>query len=145
LTEVNEYVLDIGTIYHNLLFSFQRSLKLHLGSRSGIFIHPALDHLLRMEEQGSLKIGNSKTLEEALSAFADFLVKDKIVEACSTERIGEDKYIFKVKGCMWAKKVHARYKMRLHELPEIFVNFRGTNLLRTISSSILPILRAKDQ
>jgi len=57
--------VGIGTIYHNLLFSFQGSLKIHLGSRSGIFIHPALDHLPRMEEQEGLKIGNSKTLEEA--------------------------------------------------------------------------------
>jgi hypothetical protein len=55
-----------------------------------------------------LKIGDSKTLDDALSVFADFLVKGKIVETCSsTVRIGEDKYVFKVKGCLWAKQVYA--------------------------------------
>lgn len=106
MAEVRSQMLDVGTIYHNLLFSYQRSLKNYLGSRSGGYISPTLEHLLSTEEQGGLKIGNSETFEEALMNFTDFLVKGKIVKACNFEKIDEEKYIFKVEGCIWAGKVH---------------------------------------
>jgi hypothetical protein len=111
LAEANKYLLDVGTIYHNLLFSYQRSLKLHLGSRSGIYVHPTLDHLLRMEEQGGLKLADSKTFEEAVSAFADFLIKGGIIKTCEFEKIEEDKYVFRVEGCIWSAKVHTQVNL----------------------------------
>src|SRR3972149_2532278 len=98
-------MLDVGTIYHNLLFSYQRSLKLHLGSRSAIYVHPTLEHLLRMEEDGGLKLADSKTFEEAVSAFGDFLAKGKIVRNCYLEKIEEDKYVFRVEGCIWSENI----------------------------------------
>ena len=112
MIEVNSHVLDIGTIYHNLLFSYQRSLKTYLGSGSGIYIHPTLDHLLRMEEEGGLKLADSKTLEEALTAFSGFLVRGKIVKACNFEKIGEDQYVFKVEDCIFAPKVHSQVNLK---------------------------------
>jgi hypothetical protein len=108
LAGLNSNVLDISTVYHNLLFSYQRSLKTYLGSRAGVYVHPTIDHLLRMEEQGGLKLVNSETLEEALKAFADYLVKGGMVGACSVESIGEDRYVFRVEKCIFAPKVHSQ-------------------------------------
>ena len=112
MAEVQKYILDVGTIYHNLLFSYQRSLKLHLGSRSAIYVHPTLEHLLRMEEDGGLKLADSKTFEEAVSAFGDFLAKGKIVRNCLLEKIAEDKYVFRVEGCIWSGKVHTQVDLK---------------------------------
>jgi hypothetical protein len=105
-------MLDVGTIYHNMLFSYQRSLKLHLGSRSAIYVHPTLEHLLRMEEEGGLKLADSKTFEEAVSAFCDFLAKGKIVRSCYLEKIEENKYVFRVEGCIWSGKVHTQVNLK---------------------------------
>jgi len=106
--ELIKNLLEIGTVYHNLLFSYQRALKNHLGPNSHIYIHPAISHLLEMDEEGGLKLDKSKTFEESLCAFTDFLVRTKIVNNCTLDKIGEDKYAFRVEGCIWSGKVHNR-------------------------------------
>jgi hypothetical protein len=73
-----------------------------------MYIHPAINHLLEMDEEGGLKLDKSKTFEEAVSAFTDFLVRSKIVKQCSLENVGEDEYVFRVEGCIWSSKVHDR-------------------------------------
>ena len=77
-------------------------------SRKNIYVTPAIDHLLEMDEEGGLKLGKSKTFEEAVSAFADFLVRSKIAKKCTLEKGDIDKYVFRVEGCIWASKVHNR-------------------------------------
>jgi len=106
--ELIKNLLEIGTVYHSLLFSYQRGLKNYMGSRANIYVHPAIEHLLNMDEQGGLKLDKSKSFEDAVSIFADFLAKSKIVKSCTLEKTGEDEYVFKVEGCIWAGKVHSR-------------------------------------
>ena len=107
-TESEKNLLEIGTLYHSLLFSYQRGLRKYMGSNSNAYIHPAISHLLEMDEEGGLKLDNSKTFEEALAAFADFLVRSKVVEKWALDKIGEDNYVFRVEGCIWSGKVHTR-------------------------------------
>jgi hypothetical protein len=79
-----------------------------MGSRANIYVNPAIDHLLKMDEEGGLKLDKSKTFEEAVSAFTGFLVRSKMVKNCSLEKASEDKYAFRVEGCIWSSKVHTR-------------------------------------
>jgi hypothetical protein len=106
--ELIKNLLEVGTIYHSLLFSYQRALKFHMGSRANIYVNPAIDHLLKMDEEGGLKLDKSKTFEEAVSAFTGFLVRSKMVKNCGLEKVSEDKYAFRVEGCIWSSKVHTR-------------------------------------
>jgi hypothetical protein len=106
LTEEQKYMMEIGTIFHNLLFAYQKSLKNVLSTGSEIFVDPTINLLLQIEEEDRLKLVSSKTLDEALQNFADFLVKAKVVRACNFEKTGEDRYIFKVEDCIWANHIH---------------------------------------
>lgn len=106
--DLTKNLLEIGTLYHSLLFSYQRALKYHQGAQASIYIHPTIDHLLKMDQEGGLKLENSKTFEEAINAFTDFLSRSKIVKTCRLTKLEEDKYAFKVEGCIWAGKVHDR-------------------------------------
>lgn len=106
--EMIKNLIEVGTVYHSLLFSYQRGLRQHMGSNSNVYIHPAINHLLEMDEQGGLNLDKSKTFEEAVSAFTDFLARTKIVKKCTLDKVGEDKYAFRVEGCIWAGKVHTR-------------------------------------
>ena len=99
-------LLEIGTLYHSLLFSYQRGMRKYMGSRSKVYIHPAISELLEMDEEGGLKLDSSKTFEEALTAFTNFLVRSKIVQKCMLDKIGEDNYVFRVEGCIWSGQVH---------------------------------------
>lgn len=100
------YMMDIGTIFHNLFFAYQKSTKSTLGSGSEIFVNPTLDLLLHIEVQEHLKLVNSKNLETALTNWASFLVKAKVVGKANFTKIGQDKYVFKVEDCIWAKHIH---------------------------------------
>jgi hypothetical protein len=106
--ELIKNLLEVGTVYHSLLFSYQRGLKYYMGPRANVYVHPAIEHLLNMDEEGGLKLDSSKSFEEAVSAFTDFLVRSKIVKNCTLEKTGEEKYVFRVEGCIWAGKVHTR-------------------------------------
>jgi len=106
--ESEKNLLEIGTLYHSLLFSYQRGLRKYMGSNSNAYIHPAISHLLEMDEEGGLKLDNSKTFEEALTAFTDFLIRSKMAKKCTLDKIGIDNYVFRVEGCCWSGKVHTR-------------------------------------
>lgn len=68
-----------------MLFSYQRALKSRMGSNANIYVHPVVEHLLEMDEEGGLKLDKSKTFEEAVAAFADFLARSKVVKSCVLE------------------------------------------------------------
>ena len=107
-SELVKNLVEVGTVYHSLLFSYQRGLKYYMGPRANVYVHPAIEHLLNMDEEGGLKLDNSKCFEEAVSVFTDFLVRSKMVKNCTLEKTREEKYVFRVEGCIWAGKVHTR-------------------------------------
>ena len=104
--ELIKNLLEVGTVYHSLLFSYQRGLKRYMGERANIYLNPTIEHLLEMDEEGGLKLEKSKTFEEAVFAFTDFLTRSKIVKKCSLGKVNEGKYVFKAEGCIWSGKVH---------------------------------------
>ena len=61
--------------------------------------------MLKIDEEGGLKLDKSKTFEEAVSAFTDFVVRSKIVKNCNLEKVDEDKYAFRVEGAFGQAKV----------------------------------------
>jgi hypothetical protein len=107
LSELLSSVLDVGALYHDLLFSYQRAQKLYHGQRgSNYVLQSTLNFLLRIEEQGRLDIESSKNFEEAISKFADFLKKGKIIKSLTAEELDQDQYSLRVEGCIFAGKVH---------------------------------------
>jgi len=84
-----------------------------------------------MEEQGGLKLTDNKTFEEAVSVFADFLTKGKIVTTCQIEKVEKDKYVFRVEGCIWSGKVHTQVNLKDVTCPyamvamALFKKFKG--------------------
>ena len=106
MSEEQKYMLDIGTLLHNLLFSYQKSLKNILGTGAEIFVDPTINLLLNMDQENNLKIVNSNTLEEALTNFGTFLEKSGVVKECNWKKTEEEKYVFNVRECVWAKHIH---------------------------------------
>src|SRR4030067_2478835 len=106
MSEEQKYMMDIGTIFHNLFFSYQKSLKNILGTGSEVFVDPTINLLLNIEEEDRLKLVSSPTWEEALKNFGDFLVKSKVIQSYDIEKNGEEKYAFKINECIWAGHIH---------------------------------------
>jgi hypothetical protein len=106
MPEEQKLMLDIGTIMHNLLFSYQKSLKSVLGTGSEVFVDPTINLLLSIEEEDRLKLVSSNSLDEALRNFGDFLVKSKVINSYDVEKTNEERYTFKVNNCVWARHIH---------------------------------------
>jgi hypothetical protein len=107
LSELFSSVLDIGALYHDLLFSYQRAQRLYHGQRgSNYVLQSTLNFLSRIEEQGRIDISNSQNFEEAISKFADFLKKGKIIKSLTLDQLDQDQYTIRVEGCIFAGKVH---------------------------------------
>jgi hypothetical protein len=93
--ELVKSLLEVGTVYHSLLFSYQRGLKKYMGSNADFYLHPAIEHLLQMDEQGGIKLAESNSFEEAVAVFSEFLTRSKVVKSCVLDKIKDDKYVFK--------------------------------------------------
>ena len=107
MSELFSSVLDIGALYHDLLFSYQRAQRLYHGQRgSNYVLQSTLNFLSRIEEQGRIDISNSQNFEEAISKFADFLKKGKIIKSFTLDQLDQDQYTIRVEGCIFAGKVH---------------------------------------
>src|SRR4030066_1105736 len=95
MSEEQKHMMDIGTILHNLFFSYQKSSKKILGTGSEVFVDPTINLLLTIEEEDRLKLVSSPTLEEALKNFGDFLVKSKAIHSYNGEQTCEQQNAFK--------------------------------------------------
>ena len=108
ITLVEEYscAFDVGTLLHNLLFSYQKAAKGILGTGQEVFYHPTIDLLLKIEQNAKLKLVSAKTLDEALANFSIFLVKAQVMKNFVINKSNNGKCTVTVEGCMWAHHVH---------------------------------------
>ncbi len=97
---------DVGTLLHNLLFSFQKASTQILGDSHEVFYHPTIDLLLKIEEKSKLKLVSADSLEEALNNYSIFLVKAQVMQGftCLTDK--ENNLTINVERCVWAKHIH---------------------------------------
>jgi hypothetical protein len=105
---IEEYscMYDVGTLLHNLLFSYQKAAKEVLGDGHEVIYHPTLDLLLKIEERAKLKLASAKTLDEALTNFSTFLIKAQVLQNFAYKKSLDGKYSISVEGCVWAKHIH---------------------------------------
>ena len=106
LAEEYSCMYDVGTLLHNLLFSYQRAAKEVLGDGHEVIYHPTLDLLLKIEERAKLKLVSAKTLDEALANFSTFLVKAQVLKEFGYSKSEDGKYTVFVNGCVWALHIH---------------------------------------
>lgn len=102
--------LDVGTLLHNLLFSYQKAATGVLGEGQEVFYHPTIDILLKIEEDTKLKIINAKSLDDALNNFAVFLKKSGVMKDFSINKDNDGTYIVTVHECLWANRIHKMLK-----------------------------------
>ncbi|MEM3880999.1 MAG: hypothetical protein QXD19_04555, partial [Candidatus Bathyarchaeia archaeon] len=72
-----EFMLDIGTLLHNLLFAYEKAVKEVVGSGKAVFIHPTLEILKKIDEKRGLGLMKGKNLDEAWSNLSNFFLRGK--------------------------------------------------------------------
>lgn len=99
--------MDIATLFHGLLFAYQKAAKDVLGSGCEVFVQPTLEILAKIYDQ---KLFRGKTLEEAVASFSEMLLKARALRKISFEKVGSERYLLRIDGCAWAKHVHKELK-----------------------------------
>jgi hypothetical protein len=102
--------LDVGTLLHNLLFSYQKAATDVLGESQEVFYHPTIDILLKIEEDAKLQIITAKSLDEALNNFSIFLKKSGVMNDFIIKKDNNEVYTVTVQKCLWANRIHRMLK-----------------------------------
>jgi len=84
----NPYMLDIATMFHSLLFAYQKSVKELLGSGSAIFVHPTIETLNKIEKKRGLNLFQGKSLDEVYANPSNFFLKTGVVKEFTFEKVG---------------------------------------------------------
>jgi hypothetical protein len=70
-------MMDLATLFHSLLFAYQKSVKELLGSGSAIFVHPMIETLNNVERKRGLNLLKGKSLDEAYANLSNFFLKNR--------------------------------------------------------------------
>ena len=106
MAEEYSCAFDVGTLLHNLLFSYQKAAKGILGSGQEVFYHPTIDLLLKVETNSNLKLVSAQTLDEALTNYSTFLTRAGVMRNFKVNKNENCKYTVAVEGCVWASHIH---------------------------------------
>ena len=98
--------LKIATLFHGLLFAYQKGVKNVLGSGSEVFVQPMLEILERVSIESEWRIFESGNLDEAVASFCRMLVEGHVVKNIRLVQARSNRYLLKVDGCVWAKRIH---------------------------------------
>ena len=103
----NETKLDNRLFFHTVLFAYQKKMKEILGEGEAVFIHPILDTINLLRQYEGLELIEGKHLEEVFSNFSKKLVKTGAIDSARFEPIHDEKFIFHIEGCTFAKHSHS--------------------------------------
>ena len=98
--------MNVATLFHSLLFAYEKAARKVLGSGCEVFVHPTLEILDKISEEQHLQLFAGTSLEEAVASFSKMLEQGKIVRKVGFRKIGPERYLLKIDGCAWAKHIH---------------------------------------
>jgi len=98
--------LDVASLFHGVLFAYQKALKDVLGQTpSSLIAKQAIPIFERIDEKAALGLANTKSPDKALNKFAKLLMDSELAKKVSLEKHSQG-YNFDVDGCAFASHVH---------------------------------------
>lgn len=102
--------LDVGTLFHCILFAYQKALKDILGTGSAVFVHPVLKTVTRISEKQGINLIEGETIDEVFDNLSKLIEGTKIIGEFRFERLAPEKYVLHIDGCVWAPHIHEELK-----------------------------------
>ncbi len=102
--------MDIGSLWHGILFAYQKSVKEVLGSGAAIFVHPVLDVIQRIEKKTGVNLIRGSDIDEVFENLSEIMPTSGVVRGFRFEKLGPNRYILHVEGCFYAPHIHEELK-----------------------------------
>lgn len=103
---------DIGTLLHEILFAYQKSVKDILGTGAAIFVHPVLNILQRINARSGVNLIYGCNIDEVFENLSKIMPTTGIMKEFQFEKLGAARYILHVNECVWAPHIHEELKPR---------------------------------
>jgi len=98
--------LDVGALFHGVLFAHQKVLKEVLGQTPSFVIATHTIPIFEIvNEKAALALANTEDSDEALNKFAKLLMNSELVKKVSLEKHSHG-YSFNANGCAFASHIH---------------------------------------
>lgn len=88
----------------------QKAVKDILKSGSAISVHPVLETIRRVNEKRGVNLIEGENLDEVFQNLSRKILKTELVKEFRFERIGLERYVLHVDGCVWACHIHEELK-----------------------------------
>ncbi len=98
---------EIGTLFHGILFAYQKSMRDILGTGSAVFVHPILDIIKKISKNTGINIIKGRNLDEVFENLSKVMPTTGMVKQFRFEKTAPKKYILHVDGCVWAPHIHS--------------------------------------
>ena len=101
---------DIATIFHGILFAYQKASRDILGTGTAVFIHPILEIIRKISHRTGINLIKSSNIDEVFENFSKAMPASGIVKGFRFEKLAPKKYVLHVEGCAWAPHIHSELK-----------------------------------
>jgi len=102
--------LDVGTLFHCILFAYQKALKDILGTGSAVFVHPVLKTVTRISEKQGINLIKGETIDEVFDNLSKLIEETGFLKEFRFEKLAPEKYVLHVDGCVLASHIHEELK-----------------------------------
>jgi hypothetical protein len=123
--------MDVATLYHCVFFAYQKAVHDILDSGSAIFVSPVLDTIRKISARTGINLTESKNINEAFENLSRAFEGSGFVRKYRFEKLGPNKLVLHVDGCLWAPYIHEILEPKDVICPHaliamaIFEKFRG--------------------
>lgn len=104
---VNNSSTDMCDFFHTLLFAYQKTVKDILGPGEAAVIHPILEIIVTVINKHNLGLPEEEDHDKLLEDFLEEILKKGTAKWVELKACGNEKYLFYVEGCKFAKHVHS--------------------------------------
>lgn len=104
----NEKLPDVATLFHSLLVAYQIALKNILGTGRAVFVGPVLENFIKINEATGVHMVARQSLDATLQNLCETIKASGLVKDFRLEKLGAQKYMVHVDGCIWAPEAHKK-------------------------------------
>ena len=105
--------LDVGTLFHCILFAYQKALKDILGTGSAVFVHPVLKTVARISEKQGINLVEGDSIDEVFDNLSRLIEETGFLKEFRFEKLGSERYVLHIDGCVWASHIHEELSLRM--------------------------------
>lgn len=103
-------LVAVSSLFHGILFAYQKSVREILGTGHAVFVHPTLTIIKEIKEKIGVNLVKGENIDEAFRNLSEIMRASGFVGEYRLQKLAPQKYILYVDNCTWAEHIHDMLK-----------------------------------